>query len=192
VEWNGTVSHLEAIPLFNYGMEWNQPAPQKEMFPLYVEPAGSIESVEVGDSLANHPSLTTMKEKIRLHPLLSPLSYSPNASRGGKGQPGRRPAVVAHLASGAAGPGGVTMTNIGGGAVGPTWPAEAAARLITMAATEIKPMILVQSVSEYVLLDFASIHSEFCKTRRTFAVVSASVDFDLEKKNMFRLFGYMV
>jgi hypothetical protein len=53
------------------------------------------------------------------------------------------------------------------GAVGPAWLAEAAAHLTTTrsttAAAEIKLMFLVQSVSEYVLLNFSSIYSEFAK-----------------------------
>jgi hypothetical protein len=48
VEWNGTVPHLESIPVFSYGMERNRVVSQKGIFSPYAECARSTESVECG------------------------------------------------------------------------------------------------------------------------------------------------
>jgi hypothetical protein len=47
-EWDGTVPHLDPIPVFGCAEERNQLVPQKGIFPLYAEPTHSTKSVECG------------------------------------------------------------------------------------------------------------------------------------------------
>jgi hypothetical protein len=47
-EWDGTVPHLDPIPVFGCAEERNQLVPQKGIFPLYAEPTHSTKSVEGG------------------------------------------------------------------------------------------------------------------------------------------------